>query len=520
MSKDNFSRRDFLKSLIGSLSIGGFFASCSKSLKENQPPQKIILYEPIDITNTSVTLKWSQSADDDFASYEIYYSTNSDVLSDSTLVVSIAQKEIVTYTVTGLNQDTLYYFIVVVKDTGELMTGSNIVSAKTTKQQGTLTAVTLYSITTYTKSSITLNWSKNNDSTFAKYVIYMSKTAGVTDASTKVKEIMDQNTITYTVTGLMENTDYYFKVYVYNNTGDKVGSNEVKGRTAKEQTGKTKLVVVYHSGAMNGGTPNRSIIKQMLEAGISEFGGMSAIFPSINQNDTVCIKVNCLFPTHTNPILVEEVAKLLVSAGFKENNIIIWDRNDSDLEDKGYTINKSSNGVRCFGTNWDFDSIEYTVAGSNQRLSNILVKSTYLINMPVLKDHSGAGVTLSMKNHYGSCSDVGSLHDNYCDPGIAELNALFPIKNKTKLIILDALWGVYQGGPGGDYQITPKKIVISKDPVALDTYGLNMINSEREAKGIWQIDINGEAKHIKTAESLGLGTTNLSNVDVIEKNIG
>jgi len=59
----------------------------------------------------------------------------------------------------------------------------------------------------------------------------------------------------------------------------------------------------------------------------------------------------------------------------------------------------------------------------------------------VLKDHGTAGVTLSMKNHYGSVDNPGSLHGGQCDPYIPELNNVPDIKDKTRLIVLGWISG-------------------------------------------------------------------------------
>lgn len=74
---------------------------------------------------------------------------------------------------------------------------------------------------------------------------------------------------------------------------------------------------------------------------------------------------------------------------------------------------------------------------------------TYLINVPVLKDYTIAGVTFSMKNHCGLVDNPGSLHGNSCDPYMAELNNTAPIKEKTRLIVMDASLCIYVGGPSG-----------------------------------------------------------------------
>ncbi|MDQ1316416.1 MAG: hypothetical protein QG588_63, partial [Candidatus Poribacteria bacterium] len=134
----------------------------------------------------------------------------------------------------------------------------------------------------------------------------------------------------------------------------------------------------------------------------------------------------------------------------------------------------------------------------------------------VLKDHSISGVTFSMKNHYGSVDNPGALHGNNCDPYIAELNNTDPIKEKTRLIVMDASFGIYIGGPDGGPQFQYNSLILGQDPVALDYQCLQIINAERQKHSIQAVP---NAMHIKTAENLGLGTMNPDEMKVIQLNV-
>jgi uncharacterized protein (DUF362 family) len=141
-----------------------------------------------------------------------------------------------------------------------------------------------------------------------------------------------------------------------------------------------------------------------------------------------------------------------------------------------------------------------------------------LINVPVLKDHRRAGVTLSLKNHYGSISEPWLCHDGFCNPYIANLNAASQIKDKTKLILCDALFGIYKGGPQGAPQWINRQLLASTDPVALDHTGLTIIEHQRREQGVSLIA--KKATHINTAASLGLGTADPQQIDVVEARLG
>jgi len=278
----------------------------------------------------------------------------------------------------------------------------------------------------------------------------------------------------------------------------------------------SKLVIVRHPKAVENMKINSETAKKMVDKGIMQFTGKenlrdawASILRSLSPNDVVSIKVNCInssLPSH--PEVVNAIVAGLIAAGVKENNIIIWDKTSRELARCGYKINTSDVGVRCFGSDesgWGYDK-QVRVADKNIRLSKILTVSDHIINVPVLKNHNLCGVTLGMKNHYGSVDNPGSLHGSIfrfmqCDPYIAELNNVPEIRDKTRLIVLDGLIGAYQSGPGGRPQFVFNSIILGQDPVAVDYKGWEIIKAERQQHGMGM----SQPKHIKTAAKLGLG---------------
>ncbi|MCK4295290.1 MAG: fibronectin type III domain-containing protein, partial [Candidatus Marinimicrobia bacterium] len=94
------------------------------------------------------------------------------------------------------------------------------------------TAVTLAEPMNNTSNSIDITWSRNYDNDFAAYQLYYDTTPAVTENSTLVTTITDNNQNSFTVTGLSANTTYYFKVYVMDTAQQTTGSNVVSGTTS------------------------------------------------------------------------------------------------------------------------------------------------------------------------------------------------------------------------------------------------------------------------------------------------
>ena len=139
----------------------------------------------------------------------------------------------------------------------------------------------------------------------------------------------------------------------------------------------------------------------------------------------------------------------------------------------------------------------YAKAGSSQVVSGIsqatygreLVEADYLINMPLLRNHGMSGVTLSFKNHVGSvaCNNGGfecqrgyhgTFYTNSAVNPLVQLNAHSLIRDKTVLIVADALFATLDGGPDGPPNLRSNSIFLSRDPVAADSVMIDFLQSQ------------------------------------------
>ena len=129
-----------------------------------------------------------------------------------------------------------------------------------------------------------------------------------------------------------------------------------------------------------------------------------------------------------------------------------------------------------------------------QRIYAAVYGNDFLINYAIAKDHRAAGVTGVMKNNYG-CTDnpMGTHGSEWRNPQspYAGTRLCIPVFHKNVdanspyiLNVLDALTGVYEGGPLSGRVFHANTIAVSKDPVATDSYLLEMINKEREKQGM------------------------------------
>lgn len=171
-----------------------------------------------------------------------------------------------------------------------------------------------------------------------------------------------------------------------------------------------------------------------------------------------------------------------------------------------------------------------------QRIYAAYYKQDFLINYAIGKDHRAAGITGVMKNNYGCTDNPVGTHgtgewrtDNSPFAGTRLCVPMF-YKNVNHhspyvLNIMDALSIVYTGGPLSGKVEHANTIAVSKDPVALDSYLLDMINQARSKHGLTTLatsagrtsDGHPNASFLSvSAEKHELGSMSLKNVKKID----
>ncbi len=156
---------------------------------------------------------------------------------------------------------------------------------------------------------------------------------------------------------------------------------------------------------------------------------------------------------------------------------------------------------------------------TSRLLPDLLYYATYVINMPILKQHGIHPVTLGFKNHFGSLNNIirggnddlhayispsNSLYDSNYSP-LVDIYINPNIKNKTILIIGDGLYaapGATQAPTqwatfGNDY---PNSLFFAVDPVAMDCVMTDFVVTE------WTWIKSHAHDYLFCAQEAGLGT--------------
>ena len=300
------------------------------------------------------------------------------------------------------------------------------------------------------------------------------------------------------------------------------------GRAAVQ--GKSKVVISRDSSLRpSGGAVDSSRLLKVLDRAIQSIydadSPVEAWKRIVRPGEVVGLKVNCLAGrgASTNTVLVEAVCERLQQAGIPPKNIVIWDRLNSDLESAGFQVASRKDRIRAIGNDASGYETDLAIYGSvGSLLSTTLTRiCDAVINLPVLKDHGIVGVTMALKNLFGAIHNPNKYHITAGDPYVADVNMLPPIRQKLRLTICDAITPQYEGGPSymPQWSWPFNGVIASRDPVALDYTGWQILERKRAEKGMKTLrELRREPTYIATAADARhrLGTNDPNLIGVVE----
>lgn len=145
--------------------------------------------------------------------------------------------------------------------------------------------------------------------------------------------------------------------------------------------------------------------------------------------------------------------------------------------------------------------------------SKIVTKDiTKLINIAVLKHNEDSGVTWATKNiALGVTTNKVRFHLDYCARAISEILNFPCIKDKMVLHIGEAA-KISTKSVLGAQLAYDNRIFFSRDPVAMDRIGLDILEEKRREQGFHSI--RNISTHIAACAKKGLGTDDLKKIDL------
>lgn len=257
-------------------------------------------------------------------------------------------------------------------------------------------------------------------------------------------------------------------------------------------------------------------VYKAIKQGVDMLGGFNGLFKA---DESILLKPNLLNgavpekAVTTHPAVFGAVARCLIECGFNDLSYGDGPGVGAPSEEKVLSVTGLQSEAEKYKlTKSDFSetqTVEYP-SGKVARKFNLAkgaLNADAIISICKMKTHALENITGALKNQYGCVATVnkGAGHVKYPNSKIfadmiADLNSLL----KPRLFIMDGILAMEGNGPGSGDPIHMDVILISTDPVALDTMFSELVYLD--------------PKSVPTTVSgynAGLGTMNLDEIEVL-----
>ncbi len=272
-----------------------------------------------------------------------------------------------------------------------------------------------------------------------------------------------------------------------------------------------------YAGESLAGTPDLVAIRNgepeaLFDHGIEALGGMGRF---VKKGQKVVVKPNIGWnvpperAANTNPRLVRRIVEHCLQAGAKE--VYVFDHTCDAWRDS-YRASGIEQAVKDAGGKLapgNSESYFQTVAiPGGQRLHRtqeheLVLEADVFINVPVLKSHGGARLSVAMKNLMGVVWDRGEWHSNDLHQCIAD----FATYRKPDLNVVDAWNVMLRHGPRG---------VSTADVVNMRSQLLStdLVTADAAAARLFGLKQPEEVGYIRIAGEMGAGRMDLENLAI------
>jgi hypothetical protein len=276
---------------------------------------------------------------------------------------------------------------------------------------------------------------------------------------------------------------------------------------------RSRIVVAEEPGATQAFKAQPAEVRRLVDRAIQHHTGKqsaaSAWGSLVSTQDTVGIKVfsNPGPESGTRPAVVAAVIEGLLAAGVPAQQIIVWDKQLSDLRRAGfmelgrrYQVRVASSASAGYDESAFYESslignlvwgdLEFArdgdEVGRKSFVSRLITRDiTKLISITPLLNHNLAGTTGNLLNLTLGSVDNTMRFERHADRlavAIPELYALPELGDRVVLNITDALLCQYAGEQRSllHYSTMLNQVWVSADPVALDVLAIRELERQRQ----------------------------------------
>ncbi|MCC7385864.1 MAG: DUF362 domain-containing protein [Deltaproteobacteria bacterium] len=255
--------------------------------------------------------------------------------------------------------------------------------------------------------------------------------------------------------------------------------------------------------------------KAMVAAALAALGGIGRY---VKRGDYVVLKPNAGFAnppawaTTTHPDTVVAVAQACLEAKAKQVLILEYPlgKGERCLERCGLKealLAVPAVKIKVLSSKDDFKEVAVKgVALKSVEVAKALLSADVFINIPAAKAHNETGVSFGLKNAMGLIWNRKAFHNEMdLHQAVADLGLVV----RPHLTILDATRALLTNGPAGPGETaTPGRIVAGRGIVSVDAYGLTLARFNQKQM------TPADARHIELAAKAGLGSTDLSKLNI------
>lgn len=262
----------------------------------------------------------------------------------------------------------------------------------------------------------------------------------------------------------------------------------------------------YDLVAVKGGEPD-----VMFDKAIEALGGMKKF---VKKGQKVVVKPNIGWDTaperaaNTNPKLVGRIIEHCYNAGAREVYVVDHTCDEWQRCYKNSGIEKAAKDAKAKVVPANSESYYQEVSIpqgkvlKNTKEHEVILSSDVFINVPVLKNHGGATLTIAMKNLMGNVWDRRYWHRNDLHQCIAD----FATYRKPTLNIVDAYLVMKTNGPRGvstDDVVLMKSQLLSTDIVAVDSAAAKLFGLKPE-----------DIRYLNIATEMKIGRKDIENLNI------
>lgn len=255
-------------------------------------------------------------------------------------------------------------------------------------------------------------------------------------------------------------------------------------------------------------------IYTLLKRGLKELGGVGAL---INKEEKILLKPNLLKKAEvekaviTHPVVVGVFARILREAGYE--NIVLADS-------CGHGTTKQviqGTGMDTYLEKYQIPAIDYTkgvhvenpdgIQAKEFILPKELLEADCVISLSKMKTHALERITGAVKNSYGFIYGKNKAIGHTKYPSADSFARMLIDLNqyvKPRLYIMDGITAMEGNGPGSGDPTAMNVILMSTDPVALDSVFARLVYLKPE-----MVPTNYHG------EKMGLGNCKEANIEVV-----